>query len=373
MLLLILALIYAVWLFKAAYIWNKAPVVPGSTRQLANNTALPTYGVIVVFRNEALKLPALLEALKQQSDTHFSLHLADDNSTDNSVSIIEEFKKSAPFEIELHKVKNRQASAKKSAISQIVRANEVAHWLVTDADCQPAPNWVALHKQLHGLNGFYFISGPLIYTAKSNYFSKIQQLEFLALVGLGGVGILTNYPGMCNAANMSFSKSAFSAVNGYEGYDNIASGDDEFLLKKIADFSPGSIAFIKSEKALVLTEPAENWSAFYNQRKRWAGKWRNHDWQGKMKAVGVAVFYALWLLGTFVAPVPLVVLCWSIKALADYIFLRSIAQTYRQSISFVAFIGLLLVYPIYVLFFAVAANFGTFSWKGRQYSQGQAA
>ena len=44
-------------------------------------------------------------------------------------------------------------------------------------------------------------------------------------------------------------------------------------MKKIQDAHPGSIRFIKSDKALVVTEPPISWQAIVSQKVRWANKW----------------------------------------------------------------------------------------------------
>ncbi len=37
---------------------------------------------------------------------------------------------------------------------------------------------------------------------------------------------------MCNGANLAFRKDVFNEVSGYKGNIQIASGDDEFLMRK---------------------------------------------------------------------------------------------------------------------------------------------
>lgn len=61
-------------------------------------------------------------------------------------------------------------------------------------------------------------------------------------------------------------------VNGYEGNEQYASGDDMFLIEKMSMAFPGKIAFAKSLQATVYTGGKKNWSSFFKQRLRWAGK-----------------------------------------------------------------------------------------------------
>jgi len=38
---------------------------------------------------------------------------------------------------------------------------------------------------------------------------------------------------MCNGANLAYEKQAFFDVNGFEGIDDVASGDDMLLMHKL--------------------------------------------------------------------------------------------------------------------------------------------
>ena len=62
---------------------------------------------------------------------------------------------------------------------------------------------------------------------------------------------------MCNGANLAYEKNAFFEVYGFEGIDDIASGDDMLLMHKIQKISRIRLAFLKSTNAIVTTQPAE--------------------------------------------------------------------------------------------------------------------
>ena len=78
---------------------------------------------------------------------------------------------------------------------------------------------------------------------------------------------------MCSGANIAYRKVVFFEVKGYDGNEHLASGDDEFLMHKIAQKYPGSIRFSGGIKSLVLTNDSKNLTQFFNQRIRWASKW----------------------------------------------------------------------------------------------------
>jgi hypothetical protein len=59
-------------------------------------------------------------------------------------------------------------------------------------------------------------------------------------------------PNMCNGANIAYPKAVFEEVNGFDGNEHIASGDDEFLMHKIAEKYPNQIVFAHYQPNIVL-------------------------------------------------------------------------------------------------------------------------
>ena len=71
---------------------------------------------------------------------------------------------------------------------------------------------------------------------------------------------------------MSFTKEAFYEVNGYEGNQHISSGDDIFLLEKLAAEDVMKCHYLKSAAAIVTTFPKLDVKSMIDQRARWAQK-----------------------------------------------------------------------------------------------------
>jgi poly-beta-1,6-N-acetyl-D-glucosamine synthase len=333
--------------------------------------------LLVVVRNEAQNLPALFEALARQDlDAQaLELHLIDDHSSDGSLALAEAFQARAPFPVFLHalRLSKKGTSPKKAAISQVLPHCRGSVVVVTDGDCQPAAGWLSTLCRFWQQHQPVFVSGPVRYMGERGFFDRLQALDFAALIGVGGAMLKAGRPGMCNAANMAFSREAFYAVGGYAGNEEIPSGDDEFLLQKLAARYPDGVYFLNSPAALVSTQPCAGWQAFVAQRKRWAGKWRLHKhWTARLPAVAVFAFYLLLALSGLLPllwknTLPLVLLAWALKAVADYRFLHSVLKLLGKPLSPALFLVMELVYPLYVLFFAVAANRGGFRWKDRSY------
>jgi biofilm PGA synthesis N-glycosyltransferase PgaC len=108
---------------------------------------------------------------------------------------------------------------------------------------------------------------------------------------------------MASGANMLFEKEVFEAVNGYEGNEHIASGDDVFLMQKIFLKNPKAIGFVKNSNAFAKTHSPKTFQEFLNQRIRWTSKSSNMM-DPKVKAVLLLnyLFYLSCFANLFILP-----------------------------------------------------------------------
>lgn len=218
------------------------------------------------------------------------------------------------------------------------------------------------------------MSGPVTFTSEKNLFDTLQTVEFSSLIGSGACTMALGFPTMCNGANLCYVKEVFTEVGGFTGVDHLASGDDEFLMHKIADRYPDGVRFLKSPVAIVRTQAHQSWSAFYNQRKRWASKWRAYtSYWPSLLAVFVFLSNAApvlavlgWLTGFLNGNTALVVI--SLKVVPEFLFLRQILVFLQKKSSVGAIPLTQLLYPLYVLFFGLAAQRKGYVWKGRKLS-----
>src|SRR5690606_41405437 len=79
-------------------------------------------------------------------------------------------------------------------------------------------------------------------------------------------------PTTCNGANLAYRRDIFYEVGGFNVIDELASGDDELLLHKIAERFPSRIAFCKSVKAMVYTDAKPDLKSYMSKRKSLASK-----------------------------------------------------------------------------------------------------
>lgn len=366
--LLAVSLLYALFTLTLWVIWLRMPSVQLEARQPDG----PSITVVIPVRNEAENIQHLLDDLSQQTYPKFEVIVADDSSTDNTLSIIQTYASKSTFPLRpLPLTDERTASPKKRAISQSITLATGDLIVTTDGDCRVGPNWLAAIAAFYEETGAKLISGPVTFTPEHTIFDSLQTVEFASLIGSGACTMAIGRPTMCNGANLCYEKQVFLEVGGFAGVDHLASGDDEFLMHKIAVQYPDKIRFLKRADAIVRTQSHKSWNAFYNQRKRWASKWRMYQSWGPT-ALAVFVFLsnaapvvavAGWLLGFINGTMVLTVI--GLKVLPEFLFLRQVLVFLQKKSSVAAIPLTQLIYPFYVVFFGLAAQGKGYRWKGR--------
>ena len=163
-------------------------------------------------------------------------------------------------------------SYKKKAIETGILQSTGKLIVTTDADCRFGPNWLRNLVRCQEQHGAQFIAAPVRMSGKQSFLTIFQTVDFMALQGITGAAVQRRFHAMCNGANLLYTRSAFEAVKGFEGIDNIPSGDDMLLMHKICRRYPDKVFFLKDPAVIVTTAPEKSWKAFFQQRIRWASK-----------------------------------------------------------------------------------------------------
>ena len=209
--------------------------------------------------------------------------------------------------------------------------------ITTDADCIPPPGWlqnIALFKEK---TNAVFIVAPVVFDCNSQPLQLFQAMDFMVLQGITGASVYKKIHSMCNGANLAYERKVFYEVNGFAGIDQIASGDDMLLMHKIAKKYPDRIHYLKSTEAIVSTQPMQSWSAFFNQRVRWASKALYYDdkrifWVLLLVYLFNLSFLVLLIAGfwnSFLLAVPSIA-CWLLKTIVELPFFYSVAAFFNK-------------------------------------------
>ncbi|WGQ08199.1 glycosyltransferase [Pedobacter gandavensis] len=363
----ILTVIYVFVVFTFIRGWNKLSYYQ------PQKTALKTkVSILVAARNEAEIIRKTLDDLCAQSydKALTEIIFIDDHSTDDTAAIISSY---ASKGVKLIRLNEDRAlnSYKKKAIQTAIGQSTGDLIITTDADCRMGKDWLKTIISYYEEKDYKMISSPVAYFEEKTFFERAQALEFLYLIGLGASTIGNKKPSTCNGANLAYEKAAFYEVGGFKGIDDLASGDDELLLHKMAARYDNHIGFLKNEDAVVYTHAKPTLGEFIQQRKRWASKSTRY----KNKAIivlGVAIWLfnvsillniAIGLFDGFYFGLALTQLL--IKIFLEFIFLYQVTGFAKRRELLVLLPILNLMHIVYLVYIGVAGNSGKYNWKGR--------
>ncbi|NLP59167.1 glycosyltransferase [Lutibacter sp. B1] len=337
-----------------------------------------SFSIVIPFRNEAKNLPVLLNSISnlQYPKNFFEILLINDDSSDDFKTIINEFKiLNKTVNIQLIENERKTHSPKKDAIVTAVKHSKFEWLVTTDADCEVPQNWLLLFNQFIEEKKPFFISAPVKFKTENTFLFHFQNLNFISLIGstIGGFGL--KKPFMCNGANLCYKKDIFICLNAFEGNNNIASGDDVFLLEKMNESYPNKTLYLKSNEATVVTKTENSWKHFLHQQLRWTSKSTAYS-NIFSKFTGIVVL----LLNASIVLTAILSLSqsnnWKLflmlllqKMIVDFVLIYKTSKfiTAKKTLNYFFLISLL--YPFFVVFIASLSLFKRFEWKGRTFKK----
>lgn len=340
------------------------------------------FSIIIPARNEENNIKeCLLDIILQNYPTqNFEIIVVDDFSEDETVSKIEEVISTCPeINISLIKLSNilpeKINSFKKFALKKAIEKSKNDWIITTDADCRRGENWLKTLAAFIDVQDPYLVSAPVsLFYDQKKLFQRMQALEFSSLIGMGAASIQNMKPNMCNGANLAYRKNIFYEVGGFNGIDDIASGDDELLMHRIFKKHPDKVKFLKNKEAIVYSHPANEIKTFIQQRKRWVSKGSKYE---DKSISGMMLLAYLFNFGLFSAALLsfwdlryfyIFLGMFAVKLLVEWPFFRGMISFFGQQSLRKVFIPASLIHIPYSVFIGIYGNFGKYNWKGRRVS-----
>ncbi|WP_239018708.1 glycosyltransferase family 2 protein [Sphingobacterium corticibacterium] len=330
--------------------------------------------VLIAARNEEENIARTLDCIVQQDFPKELLQIivVDDHSTDKTATIVASYASRGVTLLSLNEG-DKLNSYKKLAISRAIAQASGEIIITTDADCRMGRGWLRTIVRCFEETRAYMVSSPVAYDEEKSCFEQLQTLEFLYLIGLGAAGIGNKNPTTCNGANLAYRRDLFYEMGGFNGIDNLASGDDELFLHKVAEKYAAKIRFCKSKEAIVYTDAKATLSAFISQRRRWASKSTKYR-DKRVVCLGVSIWlFNLSLIAgllQFVVDLPnihvLFLLAFGMKLLVELVFIYPLCSLVNRHFLLVYLFPLSFIHAVYLVYIGVAGNVGKYDWKGRK-------
>lgn len=338
---------------------------------------LTRFTIIVPFRNEEENLPDLIKSLENlnYSKNHFEVIFVDDDSNDNSVELSSRLLSCSQLDFQIIKNNRVSNSPKKNAITTAINKAKY-HWIVTtDADCEVPKAWLEVSNSFINSYDVAMVVAPVTFKSSDSFFTQFQTLDVLSLQAatIGGFGL--RFPFLCNGANLMYRKDLFNELNGFENNNEIASGDDIFLLEKAVKKYPKLVKYLKSKKAIVHSKAETSLSALIQQRIRWAAKTSAYkNTFGKFVGLLVLLMNVLIVITLFLSVFGLFnwlyfVSLLILKLSVDYVLLAKSAKFFNQTNLLSSYFFSSLLYPFFTVFVAFKAMFSKYKWKGRSFKK----
>ncbi len=340
--------------------------------------ASPRVSVIIPARDEAENIGFCLGTLLKQDipRDEYEIIVVDDHSRDQTRSVAQRCaEKFSNIEVLSAPDEDPRMAPKKAALHLGISRAQGEIVLTLDADCSPAAPWIRKMRAAF-TPGVAAVAAWVLLPDEKNLRSQIEFLDMLALQLIGAAAIAWNRPFLANGANFAFRKSVYEAVNGYQGFADSGSGDDDLLLQKMHRRGKGRILFTADPDAAVTSFTNKSWTDFFQQRLRWSSKTAFYPLWVKLFEVGVFFYYTalllalpLYLMLGYPLWMPLFFL--AAKLGIDYLLLRRGMQLVKRPLRLPAFFCASLLHLAYIPVIGVLSLRGRFVWKKRLYRRGR--
>lgn len=340
--------------------------------------------VVIPARNEALNIESCLKSIVEGSYPADLLEIivVDDHSEDETAGLVAAGNWQ-PAPVRLIRLAEHLApdesllSHKKIALETGIAQARGVLIVCTDADCLAPPDWLRLLAQAYETLGAHLIAAPVLFHRENNLLQRFQSLDFTGMMGITGAGIQLGFQRMGNGANLAYPKAVFEAVGGFSGDRRHASGDDLFLMQKIARQNPEKVFFLKNPAAAVRTEAQPTLHRFIRQRLRWGTKNAAlPEFWVKFALALVLLFCGALTLNLVLAPLlaangrpqllPVLFTQLAFKALADSFFLREMTIFFGRRDLMRWFWPSFFMHILYIAGIGTASLlFKRYEWKGR--------
>lgn len=383
---LILVSLFLGTIYTLLLLWSRnAWVHAGNVRREESDGELPLITVIIPARNEENNIQACLQSIINQRYPRekYEIIVVDDHSTDNTCEIVNAIRNPHVRLIRLQEVlKDMKTRAyKKMAIAAAINVAKGELIVTTDADCVAGKEWLSAISACYHTSRADLIVMPVRIKSGNNPLSVFETLDFLSLQGMTGALVSRGKISMANGANLCYTKELFTRLNGFEGIDHIASGDDMLLAEK-ARSAGAVIHYLKDPAVIVDTNPSPGLKSFFRQRIRWASKSSGYK-DARIKWVLGLVYLlnlsmVLLLIKSMqgcnceaeifggIGPASAFCILLGGKIFFETIFLWPVAGFFKQKRLLWYFPLAQLPHMLYVVSSGFLGLFGSYEWKGRR-------
>ena len=247
--------------------------------------------VIICAKNEYYNLKEYLHLILEQDYPDFEVVVVNDASDDETIFFLEDMeRKYGNLSIVTLMQDLNFFSGKKFPLSVGIKSAKNEHLLLTDADCRPAgKNWI---REMAGRfdTKAEIVLGYGAYNENPDFLNKIIRYETATTALQYFSYALSGIPYMGVGRNLAYKKELFIKSKGFISHYNVASGDDDLFINKVATKS--NTVICANYDGFTFSKPQESTRNWFRQKRR-------HLSAGKHYKFKHLFLLGTWSLSTF--------------------------------------------------------------------------
>lgn len=262
---IVFCIVAAVQIFYYLFFFRRLAVYEPPLKTV--NISQPV-SVIICARDEADNLAKNLPGiLVQDYKTTHEIIVVNDNSTDETKYVIDEYKKSFKNLVNIELTQEAKLiMGKKFPLSMGIKSAKYETLILTDADCVPASEFWVDHVQQAYLDNTEVVLGYGAYHKKPGLLNKLIRFETFHSALQYFSYALAGIPYMGVGRNLSYKREVFMRSKGFSSMNMIPSGDDDLFINKVA--TKHNTAIMIDPASHTLSEAKKTWNEWMRQKYR---------------------------------------------------------------------------------------------------------
>jgi len=342
----------------------------------SKNIDTPPVSVIIAVRNGEKNIGRLLNSLEKQTyHGEMEFIIVDDQSTDRTIDIIQNFNKmDSRFKYFSSIDGNKKLTHKKRALDFGIKNAQFEHLIFTDIDCILQNSWIE-NMILSFTDETHYLIGYAEAVDDTTSASKFQKTDFFMLL-CAARGMVNNKSAWaCTGQNQGYRKSLYNAVGGFIQIKEQIQGDDSLFLLLCRKAKNINVNFANSPKSFVISRPELTWYSLIKQRIRWAGDSKIF-WKFNLPFYFTSIATLILNVGIIATPIiygfKILVAKWFLsivllKFIVELILIYKGNNAFSRKFLIIDFFRWFIIQPIYVLIVSISSilNINP-EWQGRK-------
>lgn len=227
---------------------------------------LPFVSVIICAKNEQDNLSQFLDVVLSQKYPDFEVLVIDDNSTDDSLTVLKELQKKYSQLKVVAFQEEKSSFGKKQVLECGIKHAKSDYLIMTDADCKPLSDFWLVAMVNGFADGSELVLGVSLYSKLKGTVNSIVQIDtgFIAANYLSMAA--SGFPYMSVGRNVAYKRSLFEKVGGFKSHYHIPSGDDDLLINQMPKETKVNLVYNKD--AQTESVPKLSFQSYFSQKVR---------------------------------------------------------------------------------------------------------